>query len=73
MAPYVASVLRAGAIRADRFWWGYRNRPPHGRGRGVPCILVSFGPEGAGIARLAPTAMLDDYADLPGLVERLRG
>lgn len=38
---------------------------------GVPCVLVSFGPEGPGIARLDPEAMLHDYRDLPALVARL--
>ena len=38
---------------------------------GVPCALVSFGPEGPGIARLDPDALLHRYADLPALVERL--
>ena len=37
----------------------------------VPSVLVAFGPEGEGIARLGPDALLRDYADLPGVVERL--
>ncbi|TPE48554.1 HAD-IA family hydrolase [Amaricoccus solimangrovi] len=37
----------------------------------VPCVLVAFGPEGPGIARLAPAAMIADYAELPDLLERL--
>jgi phosphoglycolate phosphatase len=39
----------------------------------VPCALVTFGPEGHGIARLAPDALLDHYADLPALALRLLG
>lgn len=38
---------------------------------GVPCVLVSFGPEGRDIAALAPEALLDDFAALPALLERL--
>jgi phosphoglycolate phosphatase len=37
----------------------------------VPCVLVSFGPEGREVERLAPEALLDRYADLPALLERL--
>ncbi len=38
---------------------------------GIPCVLVSFGPEGAAVAELAPEALLADFADLPALLERL--
>ena len=41
------------------------------RAAGVPCVLVTFGPEGAEVARLAPAALLDAYDELPGLLERL--
>ena len=41
------------------------------RAAGVPSVLVAFGPEGEGIARLGPDALLHDYADLAGLVGRL--
>ena len=43
------------------------------RAVGVPCALVTFGPEGRGIERLAPEALLEAYADLPGLAEKLLG
>ncbi|MGO4908967.1 HAD hydrolase-like protein [Pseudorhodobacter sp. W20_MBD10_FR17] len=35
----------------------------------VPIVLVGFGPEGAGVARLQPDALLDHYDDLPALIE----
>lgn len=41
------------------------------RAAGVPCVLVGFGPEGAGVAALEPEAVLDRYADLPALLDRL--
>lgn len=41
------------------------------RAAAVPCVLVAFGPEGPGIARLAPAAMLETYADLPDLLDQL--
>jgi phosphoglycolate phosphatase len=37
----------------------------------VPCVLVAFGPEGPGIARLGPAAMIGDYSELPDLLDRL--
>ena len=37
----------------------------------MPSVLVAFGPEGEGIARLGPDALLHDYAGLTGTVERL--
>lgn len=41
------------------------------RAAGVPSVLVTFGPDGAGMAALAPEALLDNYAALPDLAERL--
>jgi len=43
------------------------------RAAGVPSVLVSFGPEGAGITRLGPDAVLDHYDGLDGIVARLIG
>ncbi|MAC77466.1 MAG: haloacid dehalogenase [Rhodobacteraceae bacterium] len=40
---------------------------------GVPCVLVTFGPSGEDMAALEPEALLDDFADLPGVVSRLIG
>lgn len=37
----------------------------------VPIVLVGFGPEGAGVNRLQPDALLDHFDDLPMIVERL--
>lgn len=41
------------------------------RAAGVPCVLVSFGPEGQGVSRLGPDALLEHFDDLPDLLERL--
>jgi len=38
-----------------------------------PIVLVAFGPEGPGIARLKPNAMLPDYASLGTVVRELIG
>ena len=43
------------------------------RAAGVPCVLVTFGPSGEDMAALEPEALLDDFADLPEVVERLIG
>ncbi|CAN0595143.1 unnamed protein product [Ectocarpus sp. 12 AP-2014] len=43
------------------------------RAAGVPIVLVEFGPEGPGIARLKPDAMLPEYASLGTVVQRLIG
>lgn len=41
------------------------------RAAGVPCVLVTFGSEGRGVETLEPEALLDAYADLPELLERM--
>ncbi|WP_415920915.1 HAD-IA family hydrolase [Tateyamaria sp. SN6-1] len=41
------------------------------RAAGVPSILVTFGPSGEDMAALEPEALLDDYADLTGIVAQL--
>lgn len=42
-----------------------------GAAAGVPVALIGFGPEGAGIARLNPAALLHHFDDLPALAGRL--
>lgn len=39
----------------------------------VPSVLVTFGPSGEDMAALEPEALLDDFADLPDLVQKLIG
>ncbi|MEV8465284.1 HAD-IA family hydrolase [Fluviibacterium sp. DFM31] len=34
------------------------------RAAGIPCILVTFGPDGMGVSDLAPEALLNGYGDL---------
>jgi len=43
------------------------------RAAGVPSVLVTFGPAGGDMAALRPEALLDDFADLPDVVQRLIG
>ena len=40
---------------------------------GVPSVLVTFGPSGEDMAALAPEALMQDYRDLPAIVESLIG
>jgi phosphoglycolate phosphatase len=38
---------------------------------GIPCVLVTFGPEGQGVAAMAPEGLLDHYDDLDGVLAGL--
>lgn len=70
--PYRAAVERAGGTVARSFLVGdtVTDRDT-ARAAGVPVVLVSFGPEGAGVARFQPDAMLDRFEDLGGVASRL--
>lgn len=71
-APYIAAVERAGGALGRSFLLGDTDTDVGtARAAGVPCALVTFGPEGRGIERLAPDALLDHYRDLPALAARL--
>ncbi len=71
-APYRLAVEGAGGTVARSMLVGDTETDVRtARNAGVPCALVTFGPEGAGIARLEPEALLDAYADLPDLAARL--
>ncbi|MDE2792592.1 MAG: HAD-IA family hydrolase [Paracoccaceae bacterium] len=39
------------------------------RRAGIPCILVTFGPNGSGVQQLEPEGLLDSFEDLPRLVD----
>ncbi len=71
-APFRLAVAQAGGDPARAVMIGdTQTDRDTARGAGVPCVLVSFGPEGPGIARLAPEALLHAYPDLPALAARL--
>ncbi len=71
-APYQLSVTGAGGDPARSVLIGDTDTDRRtARAAGVPCALVTFGPEGGEIARFAPEALLHDYADLPALAARL--
>ncbi|MCV2881377.1 HAD-IA family hydrolase [Actibacterium sp. XHP0104] len=67
--PYRAAVERAGGIFERSVLIGdtVTDRDT-ARNAGVPCVLVTFGPEGRAVADLAPEALLDHYDDLGRVV-----
>ncbi|OZA17024.1 MAG: haloacid dehalogenase [Rhodobacterales bacterium 17-64-5] len=71
-APYRAAVERAGGSVARSMLVGDTETDAKtGVAAGVPVALVTFGPEGAGVARFQPAALLDRLEDLPDLAMRL--
>ena len=70
--PYLAAVERAGGLLARSCLIGdTQTDRDTARAAGVPVALVSFGPEGPGVARLEPDALLHHYDELPALAARL--
>ncbi len=69
-APYVASVTQAGGQVARSMLIGDTATDRNtARAAGVPCALVTFGPEGHGVAALEPEALLHDYPSLFALAD----
>ncbi|MDJ0826470.1 MAG: HAD-IA family hydrolase [Rhodobacter sp.] len=73
-APYVAAVERAGGDVARSALVGdtVTDRET-ARAAGVPCALITFGPDGRSVESLEPEALLDDYEALTAVVARLIG
>jgi phosphoglycolate phosphatase len=70
-APYVLAVERAGGTVARSFLVGDTDTDRRtAAAAGVPVALVAFGPEGEGVVRLAPDALLARFDDLPALADR---
>jgi len=73
-APYRAAVERAGGSATRSMLLGdTATDRDTARAAGVPCALVTFGPEGRAVADLSPEALLDDFADLYDLAGALLG
>ncbi len=71
-APYLAAVHLAGGSLARSFLLGDTETDVlTARAAGVPVALVAFGPEGPGVARLRPDALLARFDDLPALAADL--
>ncbi|MEO0702386.1 MAG: HAD-IA family hydrolase [Pseudomonadota bacterium] len=73
-APYVAAVERAGGVVGQSVLIGDtvtdRNTA---QAAGVPVVLVTFGPDGDGVAALEPDAVLAHFDELPRVVKELIG
>jgi len=71
-APYVAAVEQAGGTVSRSMLIGDTETDRKtGLAAGVPVALVTFGPEGRGVERLNPEALLDHFDDLPALAARI--
>lgn len=71
-APYRAAVERAGGQLTRSFLLGDTETDRQtGLAAGVAVALVTFGPEGQAVARLAPEALLHHFDDLVGLAAHL--
>ncbi|MCA0045253.1 HAD-IA family hydrolase [Celeribacter litoreus] len=72
--PYVAAVEEAGGILAQSFLVGDTETDRStAKAAGVPCALVTFGPDGEGVRSLAPEALLSHYNDLARVTRELIG
>jgi phosphoglycolate phosphatase len=70
--PYRAAVERAGGVVSRSMLVGDTETDAKtGVAAGVPVALVTFGPEGRGVERFQPAALLDRFEDLPGLAAGL--
>ena len=73
-APFFEAVARAGGAAAASLLVGDTVTDHNtARAAGVPSVLVTFGPGAEAVADLAPDALLDNYADLDGVVASLIG
>jgi phosphoglycolate phosphatase len=70
--PYRAAVERAGGrVGRSMLVGDTETDAKTGVAVGVPVALVTFGPEGRGVERFRPAALLDRFDDLPGLAGQL--
>ncbi len=71
-APYVAAVGYAGgAVTRSLMIGDTKTDRDTARAAGVPCVLVTFSPEGDTVSDLAPEALLNHFNDLPELAGTL--
>jgi phosphoglycolate phosphatase len=71
-APLFEAIARVGGTPSRAVLIGdTQTDRDTGLAAGVPVALVTFGPEGAGVARLNPDALLDHYDDLAKLVQEM--
>lgn len=71
-APYHEALRRvSGTLSRSMLIGDTETDRKTGLAAGVPVALVTFGPEGRAIERLAPEALLEHFDDLPALAARL--
>ena len=71
-APLLEAISRVGGDPSRSLLIGdTQTDRDTGRAAGVPVVLVSFGPEGAGVARMEPEALLHHFDDLPRLAQQM--
>lgn len=71
-APLFEAISRVGGTPSRAVLIGdTQTDRDTGRAAGVSVALVTFGPEGSGVARMQPDALLDHYDDLAALVGRM--
>ena len=71
-APLFEAIARVGGHASKAVLIGdTQTDRDTGLAAGVPVALVAFGPEGAGVARFQPEALLDHYDDLGTLMQRM--
>ncbi len=70
--PFALSVTRAGGDPARALLVGDTETDrATARAASIPCVLVTFGPEGPAVAALAPEALLDHFDGLDAVVASL--
>ncbi|KAB2541004.1 haloacid dehalogenase [Salipiger aestuarii] len=73
-APFVAAVRRAGGDPARSLLVGDTETDRKtAAAAGVPCILVTFGPDGDAVNALSPEGLIGDFGALDAEVARLLG
>jgi phosphoglycolate phosphatase len=71
-APLYEAIARVGGNPSRALLIGdTQTDRDTGLAAGVPVALVTFGPEGDGVARMQPDALLRHYDDLTELVQRM--
>jgi phosphoglycolate phosphatase len=73
-APLIEAVRRAGGRLARAVLVGDTATDREtARAAGVASVMITFGPDGQGVAALGAHGLLDRYEDLPGLLDDLLG
>lgn len=71
-APFLEAVTRSGGLASRALLVGDTETDRKtALAAGVPCILVTFGPDGERVAALRPEALLRHYDDLDAVCARL--